>query len=175
MSMGIEIERKFVIKMPSADELCAMPDHTVSEISQTYLETVGEGVTERVRSRRYIDTTRFYHTVKQRIDKLSCKEDEREIDEDEYIAFLERRDRSGQTVEKTRHTFSLGALTVEIDKYKGWDNLAVLEVEIPTRDTELRLPDFIEVVFEATGRFELSNAGLYKHFPTEDELLSSYL
>ena len=175
MNSGIEIERKFVIKMPSVATLMQMPDYTVSEISQTYLASAGEGVTERVRRREYADGVRFYHTVKRRIDKLSCNEDEREIDESEYRSLLERRDTQGQTVEKTRHTFSFGALTVEIDKYRGWDTVAVLEVELPSRETSLTLPDFIEEIFEATGKFELSNAELYKHFPTEEELLSYYL
>ena len=175
MNSGIEIERKYVIKMPDVATLRAMPDYTVSEISQTYLVSTSEGVTERVRRRAHADGVRFYHTVKRRIDKISCNEDEREIEESEYLSLLNRRDASGKTIEKTRHTFSLGNLTVEIDKYRGWEGIAVLEVELPTRETELTLPDFIEVIFEASGRFELSNAGLYKHFPTESELLSFYL
>jgi CYTH domain-containing protein len=152
-----------------------MPDYTESEIKQTYLATAEDGVTERVRQRVCSGVARFYHTVKQRIDKMSCKEDEREITEAEYRALILRSDAESRPIEKTRYTFSCGALTVEIDKYALWDNIAVLEVELPSRETVMELPGFVEVLFEATGNFAFSNASLSKKFPTQEEVVSTYL
>ena len=175
MNSEIEIERKYVIKMPDVATLRAMPDYTESEITQTYLATAEDGVTERVRRRVRGGISRFYHTVKRRIDKMSCKEDEREITEAEYRALILRSDAESRPIEKTRYTFSCGALTVEIDKYALWDNIAVLEVELPSRETVMELPGFVEVLFEATGNFAFSNASLAKKFPTEEGVVSSYL
>ena len=175
MSSGIEIERKYIIKMPDVPTLRAMPEYTESEITQTYLAPLEIGSTERVRRRVFADTKRFYHTVKKRIDSMSCLEDEREISEEEYLTLLSGRDASARPIEKTRYTFSYDGLTVEIDKYAPWDSIAVLEVELPSRDVEPSLPDFIEIVFEATGNRAFSNAALAARFPSEDEVLSSYL
>jgi CYTH domain-containing protein len=175
MSVEIEIERKYIIKMPSVSVLRSMSEYSSSEISQTYLECADDGVTERVRMRAYVDGVRFYHTVKHRIDGMSTVEDEREISRTEYDALLMRRDRGRVTIEKVRHTFSFGGFTVEIDKYKGWEQIATLEVELPSRDVVPPLPDLIEILFEATGNFAFSNASLSEHFPTESEILSTYL
>ena len=175
MNPGIEIERKFVIKMPNVSTLRSMSDYTVSEITQTYLVSDSDGVTERVRRREYADGVRFYHTVKRRIDGMSCAEDEREITSDEYADLLCRRDESSHPIEKQRHTFSFGDFTVEIDMYRGWDNIAVLEVELPSREVMPPLPDFIDVLFDATGNFAFSNARLAEHFPSEEEVVSTYL
>lgn len=175
MNPGIEIERKYVIKLPDIEKLRAMPDYTVSDISQTYLMTSEDGVSERVRRRTWAGDTRFYHTVKRRIDDLSCKEDEREIAYEEYASLIRRRDEHTRTLEKTRYTFSFGGLTVEIDKYAGWERIAMLEVELPSRDVTPMLPDFIDVVFEATGNFAFSNASLAKRFPSEKDVMRDYL
>lgn len=172
---AVEIERKFIIKMPSVECLRSMPDYTVSEIRQDYLVPEDTGATERVRMRARVDSTRYYHTVKRRIDEMSCIEDEREIDGAEYRVLLARRDERTRTIEKTRHIFSFGDFTVEIDKYKGWDNIAALEVELPSRDATLTLPAFIEILFEATGNFAFSNACLAEHFPTEEDVRRLYL
>ena len=175
MNKGIEIERKYIIKMPSVERLREMPGYTVSDITQTYLSASGDGVTERVRMRAYAGGVRYYHTVKRRIDGMSSVEEEGEIERSEYESLLLRRDEGSRPIEKTRHTFSHGGMTVEIDKYRAWDNIAVLEVELPSRDVLPTLPDFIEILFDATGNFALSNASLAKHFPSESELMRDYL
>jgi CYTH domain-containing protein len=59
--------------------------------------------------------------------------------------------------------------------YRGWEKIAVLEVELPSREAEPHIPDFIEVLFDATGNFAFSNASLAKHFPSESEILKNYL
>jgi CYTH domain-containing protein len=174
MKSQIEIERKFIIKMPSSGRLEKMPDYGVSEITQTYL-TAECGTTERVRRRAYSGGVRYFHTVKRRIDKMSCDECEREIDEDTYNKLLKRSCQDSRPIVKTRHAFSFGGLTVEIDMYRGWEKIAVLEVELPSREAEPNIPDFIEVLFDATGNFAFSNASLAKHFPSESEILKNYL
>ena len=175
MNDNIEIERKYVIKMPDVQRLRAMAGYDSSQITQAYLACEDDGVTERVRMRKYPEQTLFYHTVKRRIDKTSCIEDEEQISAGEYSALLLRRDTSRAVIEKTRHSFPFGGFTVEIDEYVGWKNIAVMEIELPSREIEPPIPSFIEALFEASGKYELSNAGLSAHFPTEDEVLLRYL
>ncbi len=163
---GIEIERKFIIKMPSAAHLATLRDYTRSEIEQIYL-SAPEGITRRVRRRASADKVRYYETVKTRIDKMSVIEDEGEICAEEYERLRAEILPGTSPIYKTRHTFSHDGLTVEIDIYKGWCRTAVLECELPSREHALSLPPFIEVVREVTGEREYSNAAMAKRFPEE--------
>ena len=174
MNENIEIERKYIIKMPDVARLETLDAYSHSDILQTYLVS-DDGTTERVRRRAYDGAVRYYHTVKRRIDAMSCIEEEREICEREYGELLRRADTSAVPIEKTRYTFAYQGLTVEIDRYARWDNIAVLEVELPSRDFKLELPDFISVLFEATGDFRFSNASLSKLFPSEADVVSYHL
>ena len=174
MNDKLEIERKFIIKMPNFAFLQTMADYKKSEIVQTYLISE-RGCTERVRKRAFGDAVSYYHTRKQRVDAMTCIEEEKEIDRAEYDRLLLRACPASRPIIKTRHTFSFGTHTVEIDKYLWWDRIAVLEVELPSCECELNLPDFLEVIFEATGDFSLSNASLAKHFPSEDDLIKNHL
>lgn len=163
---GVEIERKFVIVMPDVARLATECDYTVSEIEQIYLRG-SKGTTRRVRRRRMGDVTRYYETVKTRIDKMSVIEDEGEITEAEYTALTAEILEGTTPIHKTRHTFSYRGITVEIDIYDGWERTCILECELPSREYELVLPDFIEVVREVTGEKEYSNASMAREFPKE--------
>jgi CYTH domain-containing protein len=67
---GIEIERKYIIKLPSIDDMKNEAGYTVSRITQIYINSPA-GVTHRVRKREYADKTVYTETRKTRIDKMS--------------------------------------------------------------------------------------------------------
>lgn len=163
---GIEIERKFIIKMPSVDHLATLADYTKSEIEQIYLKAP-EGVTRRVRRRAMGEVVRYYETVKTRIDKMSVIEDEGEISAAEYEGAKREILKGTAPIYKTRHTFSYEGLTIEIDIYDKWERTCILECELPSREHALALPPFIELVREVTGEREYSNAGMARQFPAE--------
>ena len=81
----LEIEKKYIIRIPALDTLATVEGYTRSEIVQTYLISHPH-VTHRVRRRVYSDRTVYTETKKVRIDKISSYEDEREIDEIEPLA-----------------------------------------------------------------------------------------
>ncbi|MBR7117077.1 MAG: hypothetical protein IKC87_05155 [Clostridia bacterium] len=166
LERGIEIERKFVIEMPDLAVLVGMPEYTVSDIEQTYLLSL-QGVTHRVRSRRYGTDVHYFETKKTRIDKMSVIEEEAEITEAEYKRLLLLIDPDTRTLRKTRHTFFYEGLTVEIDIYPEWSSTAILECELPSRERNISLPDFIKIVKEVTGEFGYSNAAMSHSFPEE--------
>lgn len=166
LERGIEIERKFVIMMPDVAVLSRMPDYTVSEIEQTYLLSL-QGITHRVRSRKYGSDVHYFETKKTRIDKMSVIEEEAEITEAEYKRLLLLKDPETRTLHKVRHTFLYEGLTVEIDIYPEWHSTAILECELPSRERDISLPDFIKVVKEVTGDYSYSNASMSRAFPRE--------
>lgn len=166
MQIPVEIERKYVIEKPSLDMLRDLPGYSSSDIEQTYLNSE-LNVTRRVRCRRYADTTVFTETKKVRIDKLSSYEDERELSEAEYKVLLGEIKEGTVTLKKTRITFVHFGRVFEVDVYPDWSRSCILEVELPSRETAVELPDFIKVIAEVTGDKSYSNAAMSHKFPAE--------
>lgn len=166
MSIPVEIERKYVIVKPEESVLSALDGYAVSEIEQTYLDSE-ERVTHRVRKRRYADRTVCTETKKVRIDRMSVFEDEREISEEEYLELLELKKAGTVTLRKTRRVFEYKGQLFEVDTYPEWHHTAIMETELPSRETVVEFPDFIKVVAEVTGEKKYSNAAMSREFPKE--------
>lgn len=166
MDNNIEIEKKYIILKPRADELSVMADYSVSEIVQIYLSSP-QGITHRVRSRKFTDRTVFTETTKVRIDKMSAYENEREITESEFESLSERRDKNTRAIKKHRHTFVFSGQLFEIDVYPEWHGTAILETELSDRDAKVEFPDFIKIVADVTGDKRYSNASMSRSFPEE--------
>ena len=167
MKKELEIERKFIIYMPDLAALTAMPEYTSSRITQIYLE--GEhGITHRVRMREYPEKRVATETKKTRIDAMSVVEEEAVISESTFAEKAKMIARGTRPVIKTRHTFTLDSFTYEIDVYPEWEKQAILEIELPSRETRVDIPSFIRIVREVTGDRAYSNASLSHAFPEED-------
>ena len=164
---NLEIERKYVIEKPQIDKMRECGAYTSSEIVQIYLDAEA-GVTRRVRSRAYPDgRVQYFETEKRRVDEMSSIEREREITKAEFDNFSLQIAQDTRPITKTRHTFDYLSQTFEIDVYPEWENTAVMETELPTRETEVSFPDFIRVVAEVTGDKRYSNAQMSRSFPDE--------
>ena len=166
MTPQIEIERKYVIRMPDVDILKRQEDYTVSEIRQTYLESPPE-VTHRVRMRVYPERIVYTETRKIRIDKISSYEDERQIDEATYNTLIRGIKEGTRTLTKTRHTFKFYDRIFEVDIYPEWNGSCILEIELPSSETEIEMPLFISVIKEVSGDKKYTNASMSKEFPKE--------
>lgn len=164
---NIEIERKYIISMPKISDMKSMTDYTSSDIVQIYLESL-PGVTHRIRSRKYHNRTEYTETKKIRIDKMSAIEEEDTIDSESF-ELLSKTIREGSVpITKTRHTFIYLDRLFEIDVYPEWKHSAIMETELPLRDTEVSFPNFINVIREVTGDRAYSNAGMSIAFPKEE-------
>ena len=161
----IETERKFIIQIPDAVALAAQADYTESEITQIYLED--EECTHRIRKRCYGSVTEFTENTKRRISTLSCIENERTIDEAEFLLLSKKIQHGTAPLFKTRRTFSYDGKTVELDFYPQWQKSCVMEIELESERAELKLPDFIKIVREVTGERAYSNHSMAHKFPCE--------
>ena len=166
MGIGVEIERKFVIMKPDMSKLESIDGYSSSDIDQTYL-TSDPGVTRRVRSRRYGKCTVYTETKKTRVDEMSSLEDEKELEKQEYEILLGEIKEGTSTIRKTRITFKHLSRVFEVDVYPEWTRTCILEVELPSRDEVVEIPDFITVVEEVTGDKRYSNAAMAHKFPDE--------
>ena len=166
MKTEIEIERKYVIMMPTEEELAASDSHTSSRITQIYLDAE-KGTTHRVRRREWESGTVYYETVKQRIDAISVVETEGEITEERYLDLAANPARGTRPIVKVRHTFSYLGQLFEVDIYPEWQKSCILETELSSRTERAQLPDFIKVVREVTGERAYSNHSMSHSFPPE--------
>lgn len=166
--VGLEIERKYVIMLPSTEQMSEMEGYVATPILQIYLPSA-DGETRRVRRRIYPDRTAYIETRKIRVDSMSSTEIEREIDREEFLALSASPLGGTSPVEKVRHSFTYHGQIFEIDVYPQWSRTAIMETELPSRETEVEMPDFINIIKEVTGIKAYSNASMSRVFPEELE------
>ncbi len=161
-----ETEKKFLIEYPTESVLNSIAAENRSFIVQTYLLSQ-QGVTSRVRLRRYHDTIRYFKTEKRRISDMSCFEDERELTKEEYLSELKAADPEKRPIEKERLLLFHDGHVFEIDIYPFWSDRAIMEVELSSEDEEYSLPGSIKVIRDVTGDRRYKNAALARALPKD--------
>ena len=162
----IEIERKYIIKMPNIDILSKQEEYTESRMIQIYLPA-DKGQTHRIRKRLYQGKTVCTETKKVRIDKISSTEIEREISESEFSTLSRLILEDTRPINKARYTFVYKGQLFEIDVYPEWSKTAIMETELPSAECKAEMPPFIEIIKEVTGEKSYSNRGMAEAFPKE--------
>lgn len=156
----VEIERKYLIKIPDIAVLKTQSGYNSSFIEQIYIAENGRFNGDRIRKRVFIDGTRYYRTHKEDINGLSRIEIESEISAEEYERLAQRKLPDTRTIRKTRHCFEFNGQILELDIYEFWDDKATLEAELESEEQSVELPDFIEVIADVTGNKSYSNYSL---------------
>lgn len=156
----IEIERKFLLK--------AMPDVLPTEvvkIDQFYFKNK-EGVWERVRQwNSSLYGKKWVHTIKTKISDFSNEEVEKDITKLEYEEFKKecRENKSNSRyIKKDRYIYPDGNLYWEVDIFKDKCHIIIAEIEIPSEDYDLDIPEFIskKTLLEVSGQKQFSNRSL---------------
>ncbi len=168
MHTGLEIERKYLIRMPDEVELRAMPGCVVWDVTQMYLRRDPDGGTRRIRRVCTGGAVKYFFTHKRRIDALSCEETEGEISEEEYAALVAQADPELKAVEKRRLRIPWMDQLLEVDIYRFWSDRATLEIELEREDQPVQLPDWLEIVRDVTGEEAYKNFSLARCVPMED-------
>jgi CHAD domain-containing protein/CYTH domain-containing protein len=149
---GIEIERKYLLR--SLPERAAAADAV--EVEQGWLP--GERLQERLRRTTGPDGDRLHRTVKsgQGLSRMEVEEETTADLFDRLWPLTESR-----RVRKRRYFVPEGALTWEIDDFQDRE-LVLAEVELPSTDTEVPIPDWIAEVLEreVTGDPQYLNVNL---------------
>ena len=162
MQPPLEIERKYLIRMPAAAALAAIQDARIFAITQPYL-TAPKGLSRRVRRRAEGAKTTYILTEKERLSHLSAVEREREITEAEYQALLADADPAATPIEKVRYAIPYENYTLEIDIFPFWESAALLEIELTSEDENPSLPPFLSVVAEVTHDGRFKNAAMARN------------
>lgn len=162
----IEIERKFLIKMPNLQELDENELCAAADISQTYI-CMPNNERARIRKRIFNGKVVYIKTIKRRISHTSRIEIETEINEEDYNSLMKYADKSRSTINKVRRYIVYGEKYFELDVYSFWTKQATLEIELLSEDDEFVLPPFIEVIRDVTAEEEYSNSALAQKVPKE--------
>ena len=154
----IETERKFLVKLPSFEEIEASKA-VKSNIVQTYLKRTDPNIERRVRQRGIDGEFSYFYTEKRKLSETSREEIERKISEKEYLSLLIE---GTKIVRKDRYCFFYKNQYFELDVYPDWDNEAILEIELTDEAQKIELPDWLEILNEVTGDEKYSNSSLEK-------------
>lgn len=164
---GLEIERKYLIRMPDAAQLEAMPGCEIWDIVQTYLYDGEDASTRRVRSITTKDGVQYIHTVKHRLSELSHREWEQEVSREDYERLLQDANPALNAIDKRRYRIPYAGQLLEIDIYSFWQDRATLEIELESEAQQVALPDWLEIVRELTGEAAYKNRFLAERIPME--------
>lgn len=167
-NMPLEIEKKFLIKMPDLKWIEKNTDVIIAEISQTYLGIIKDGFGERVRRFVVDDKVKYYHTAKKSLSDMTRIEIEKEITKEEYQEYMSRNNRRA-TMNKTRYIIKMNGMKYEIDVYPFWEETAILEIELEDEKQKYEIPEFIEVIGDVTGNRDYSNSSLVFKFQKKNQ------
>lgn len=165
---NIEIEKKFLIKMPDENSLLSLNDCECTEIEQIYLKYCGNGFSERIRKRGKNGTYVYYYTKKQKITDMKRIEKEKIITEDEYNVLKCNADENLNIIYKKRYCIPYMGHIMEIDVFPFWKKQAYLEIELNSEDEKYELPPFVKVIRDVTNDAAYTNRSLANEIPNED-------
>lgn len=149
--MGLEIERKFLVKHNSWKEKATLGQH----IQQGYLNLDKER-TVRVR----VIAGKGMLTIKGKTVRTTRLEFEYEIPLDDALQLLNLCEQS--ILEKTRYLLDYEGNTWEIDVFEGVnEGLCIAEIELETEDQKVALPDWVGKEVSDDIRYYNSNLILH--------------
>ncbi len=167
-NLPLEIERKYLIKMPDVAILEQQPIYTKIEMEQAYLKNQGENAGMRVR-KSFINGKAIYKkTFKKNITNVTRIEIEDDISEEAYNEYLKDIDEGSTVIKKVRHCFMYQDQFFELDIYPFWNDRATLELEISSEEQKVILPPFIELIKEVTEDKRYTNRSLSYNIFTEE-------
>lgn len=164
---GLEIERKYLIRMPDEAQLAAMPGCEIWDVVQTYLMDGTDGSTHRVRSILMDGKMQYIHTIKRPLSQLSHEEWEVEVPRAEYEALLTQANPALHPIMKRRYRIPHAGQLLEIDIYDFWQDRATLEIELTSEEEQVNIPDWLSIVRELTGERAYKNRFLAETVPME--------
>lgn len=146
--MGVEIERKFLVK----DDSFKSEASSSYDIRQGYLNKDPER-TVRIR----ICGDKGFLTVKGLTHGIARKEFEYEIPFSDALEMLDLCE--GNVLSKTRYIINFEGMKWEVDEFHGkYRGLTLAEVELPYENYEVTIPDFVDR--EVTGDSQYYNSSL---------------
>ena len=158
----IEYHKKLLVKIPDINKLKYNKKIT---IIQNYLYSDDDNIEKRIRQRRDGESSSFYYTEKNKVkenDNGRLKS-ERKIDEREYILLLSQVNPEYHQITKDRYCFIYNNQYMSLDIFNFDKEQALLEVSFEKRDTNIEIPNFIEIIKDVTFDNNYKNVEISKN------------
>ena len=170
--MKLEIERKFLLKSIPIEN-----PNIIYYIEQYYLKNQS-GIWERVRKYQTVSTFKdiynyliiensesYLHTIKKSVSKGISSEEERILSFVEYDEFKQNclKNNESRFINKFRFVYEISdGLKWEVDIFNNGYHLIIGEIEIPRKNYQIIIPDYIKdvILMEVTGIKEFNNRNL---------------
>lgn len=166
---SLEIEHKYLVKMPDLAWLSSRPSCRILSMVQTYLSGAA-AETHRVRRISEGACVTYVETRKRRVNDLCAVEEEKTLTREAYETLLACADPTRRPIEKTRYQWPFEGHLMELDVYPFWQDRAILEIEVKSEGEALVLPPELSVVAEVTADKRYKNVNLAKAVPNDDIL-----
>ena len=166
--LPLEIERKYLIRMPDVSLLEKQPLYMRIEMEQAYLRDRGDNSGMRIRKSTLNGKTSYKKTYKKSISFMTRIEIDDDISEQTWKDLLFNKDPDSTPIEKVRHCFMYGGQLFELDIYPFWNDRATLEIELSAENENFELPPFIEVIKEVTDDDRYKNRSLSYEIVNEE-------
>lgn len=154
-----EIERKYLVEYPDVAWLEGLPHCTRVDIVQTYLRSDPD-LEVRVRERGTGDECLYYLTEKRVAAGQKRLVTQRRLTYGEYRMLLMQADPLRREIRKTRYCLTYEGQYFEIDLFPCWDDQAIVEIELTSRESEVTFPPELTVIREITGDPRYRNAAM---------------
>lgn len=153
---GLEIERKWLIRVPPSLEKLGRMKARPLGIEQIYLTEDPPGTIRRLRRITDDGVVTYVLTIKRRISNLVRAEAEDEISEARATALLAQVDPQRDPIVKTRWVFEHAGTVFELDIFSEPLGLTILEAELSNPEQRVILPP-LAIVREVTDELEFNN------------------
>lgn len=164
----LEIERKFLIRIPDVAILEKQPLYMKIDMEQAYLRDMGRTSGMRIRKSTLNGKTSYKKTYKKSITHITRIEIEDDISEQGWKDLMFEIDPDSSPITKTRHCFMYNGQFFELDIYPFWNDRATLELELKDEEQTIDFPPFIEIIKEVTEDKRYSNRSLSFKIITEE-------
>lgn len=167
-NLPLEIERKFLIKIPDLSIIEKQQLYMKIDMEQIYLRNSGSTSGMRIRKSTLNGKTSYKKTYKKSITNITRIEIEDDISEQTWKDFMFEMDPDSSPIVKTRHCFMYNNQFFELDIYSFWNDRATIELELKDENQEIDFPPFIEIIKEVTDDERYSNRSLSYEKITEE-------
>ena len=166
--LPLEIERKYLIKIPDISVLEQQPLYMKIGMEQAYLINQGETAGMRIRKSTLNGKTSYKKTYKRNVTSVTRIELEDDISETTWLELLKEVDPQSTPIKKVRHCFMYQNQLFELDIYPFWSDRATLELEMSSEDQAIIFPPFVEIIKEVTEDKRYTNRSLSYDIITEE-------
>lgn len=156
----IEVYKKYLVSIPDFESLKEKVNLTKVDMTRIYLLNEENENERSILQRGHFGDYAFYYTEKRHFDTFDRIEVERRLTKNEYVSLIGKADTRRKQINKTRYCFVWNNKYYELDVFEFWKDKAMLKVQLTDRDSEVEIPEFLQVIKDVSNNKNYTNYAL---------------